>query len=43
MYLYNSATRKKAQFETHTPDPIAAELAALRERIETLEKLLEEK
>jgi serine O-acetyltransferase len=27
----------------HTPDPIAAELAALRERIETLEKLLEEK
>ena len=27
----------------HTPDPIAAELSALRERIETLEKLLEEK
>ena len=27
----------------HTPDPIAAELSALRERIEQLEKLLEEK
>ena len=27
----------------HTPDPIAAELTALRERIEKLEKLLEEK
>ena len=27
----------------HTPDPIAAELSALRERIENLEKLLEEK
>ena len=27
----------------HTPDPIAAELTALRERIEHLEKLLEEK
>ena len=27
----------------HTPDPIAAELAALRVRIDTLEKLLEEK
>ncbi len=27
----------------HTPDPIAAELTALRERIEMLEKLLEEK
>ena len=27
----------------HTPDPIAMELQSLRERIETLEKLLEEK
>ena len=27
----------------HTPDPIAAELAALRERIDQLEKLMEEK
>lgn len=28
---------------THTPDPIALELSALRERIEQLEKILEEK
>ena len=37
MYLYNSATHKKEELKTHTPDPIMLEIEALKERIAALE------
>ena len=37
MYLYNSATHKKEEFRTHTPDPVMLEIEALKARVEQLE------